>query len=93
MADKPQEKKNDYNSFTTLITHCKFQPLVFNTFWENDFSTFQIVVQMCRWTDDGRQVITIASYLKIIKDEDNRNNVWRRLENPGISNNTGEKGG
>ena len=27
-------------SFTTLIIHCKFQPLVFNTFWENDFSTF-----------------------------------------------------
>ena len=27
-------------SFTTLFTHYKFQPLVFNTFWENDFSTF-----------------------------------------------------
>ena len=26
--------------FTTLITHSKFQPLVFITFWENDFSTF-----------------------------------------------------
>ena len=27
-------------NFTTLIIHCKFQPLVFNTFWENDFSMF-----------------------------------------------------
>ena len=26
--------------FTTLIMHSKFQPLVFNTFWEDDFSTF-----------------------------------------------------
>ena len=28
------------NSFTSLIMHCKFQPLVLNTYWENDFSTF-----------------------------------------------------
>ena len=28
--------------FTTLITHCKFQLLVFNSFWENDFSTVTI---------------------------------------------------
>ena len=27
-------------NFTSLIIHCKFQLLVFNTFWENDFSTF-----------------------------------------------------
>ena len=28
-------------SFTILITHCKFQPLVLNTCWKkNDFSTF-----------------------------------------------------
>ena len=25
---------------TTFITHCKLQSVVFNTFWENDFSTF-----------------------------------------------------
>ena len=22
------------------MIHCQFQPLIFNTFWENDFSTF-----------------------------------------------------
>ena len=27
------------NSFTSLIIHCRFQPLVFNI-WENDFLTF-----------------------------------------------------
>ena len=26
--------------FTTFIVHCKFQPLVFYTFWEIDFSIF-----------------------------------------------------
>ena len=29
-------------SITTLIIHCKFQPLVFNTFSDNDFSKFSI---------------------------------------------------
>ena len=41
-ADNPQGTKVwlKLKCFTTLITHCKFQPLVFNTFWENYFSTF-----------------------------------------------------
>ena len=33
-------------SFTTLIIHCKFQPLHFNTYLENDFSTFSYGVQI-----------------------------------------------
>ena len=33
-------------SFTTLILHCKFQPFVFNTFLENDFSTFYLGTQV-----------------------------------------------
>ena len=37
--------------FTTLIIHCKFQPQVFNTFCENDFSTFSPYkcIQMQIW--------------------------------------------
>ena len=40
-ADNPQGTKFwlELKCFTTLITHFKFQPLVFNTLWENDFST------------------------------------------------------
>ena len=41
-ADTPQGTKFWFylKCFTTLTPHCKFQPLAFNTFWENDFSTF-----------------------------------------------------
>ena len=34
-----QEKKMK-KGFVTLITHCKFQPAVFDTFSENDFTLF-----------------------------------------------------
>ena len=47
----PSENKvlnlnNKFYYFSTLIIHYKFQPLVFNTFLENDFSTFCLEMQI-----------------------------------------------
>ena len=38
-VDKPKLRRY-LNNFTSLIVHYKFQTKVFNTYWENAFSTF-----------------------------------------------------
>ena len=35
--------------FSTLIIQCKFLPLVFNTYWENDFSIFSHTNIQMHW--------------------------------------------
>ena len=55
--------------FTTLITNCKFQPLVLNTFWKNYFSTVYpyiclgMQIWFCRKKAKGPLTVIIWTYL------------------------------
>ena len=67
-ADNPQGTKVwlELKCFTTLIIHCKFQILVFNRFWENDFSTFsphkymETQIWSCRNKVKGQLMVIIC---------------------------------